>query len=171
MSSLDSPQDTYWPIPKLTDHMITFLHCCHLWRAVSSHSKIFSHLSFHLRNLWYNASLTVQSIFGPSIYGMYILLYTGCGAWGWVQLMYTSCSNFDSSCVLDSSWLASPSVSVSALLDGSLVTLAAHEDSSWLVSSSVNILVDGSLFCLQHVALYCSKLWSCLVGRLGWQVM
>ena len=81
ISSLDSTQDTYWSIPKSPDHVITFLHFWHLGRAVrhlgravSSHSKIFSHLSFHLRNLWYNALLTVQSISGPLMYGIYMLV-------------------------------------------------------------------------------------------------
>ena len=40
----------------------------------SSHSNIFSHLSLHLRNLLKNPSLTVQSIVGPSMYDIYILL-------------------------------------------------------------------------------------------------
>ena len=71
---LDNPQDTYWSIPKLLDQVITFLHFWHSGRVASSHSQIISHLSFHLRNLWYNASFTIQSIFGPLMYGIYILV-------------------------------------------------------------------------------------------------
>ena len=65
ISPLDNPQDTYWSIPNLPDQGITFLLFWHSGRAASSHSKIFLHLSFHLRNLWYSASLTIQSILDP----------------------------------------------------------------------------------------------------------
>ena len=36
----------------------------------SSQSNMFSHFSFHFRNLWYKLSFTVQLIFGPSICGI-----------------------------------------------------------------------------------------------------
>ena len=38
----------------------------------TSQSSIFSHLIFHFRNPWYKLSFYIQSIFGHSIYGIYI---------------------------------------------------------------------------------------------------
>ena len=38
---------------------------------------MFSHFSFHFRNLWYNPSFTIQSILGPSMYGTNV-----CPSWG-----------------------------------------------------------------------------------------
>ena len=70
ISSVSLIHYTYWSMPKSPDQAITFLHCCLSGNAASSHSTIFSHLRFHFRNLWYSPSLTVQSILGPSIYGM-----------------------------------------------------------------------------------------------------
>ena len=49
---------------------MTFLHFMESGNMTSSQSNMFSHFSFHLRNLWYKLSLTVQSIFGTSIYGI-----------------------------------------------------------------------------------------------------
>ena len=40
----------------------------------NSHSKMFSHLILHLMNLLYKLSLTVQSILGPSMYGINALV-------------------------------------------------------------------------------------------------
>ena len=54
----------------MLDQAIILLHCCLSGNAASSHSSIFLHLRCHFRNVWYSPSLTVQSILGPSIYGM-----------------------------------------------------------------------------------------------------
>ena len=71
-SSGGKHQDTYWSIPKSPDQAAISLHFLASDNIASSQSKIFSHLIFHFRNLWYKLSFTVQSIFGPSIYGIYI---------------------------------------------------------------------------------------------------
>ena len=55
-------------IPKSPLHTMTFLHFLESGNMASLQSNIFSHFSFHLRNLWYKLSFTVQPIFGPSIY-------------------------------------------------------------------------------------------------------
>ena len=65
-------QETYWSIPKSPLHAITFLHIFESGSTTSSQLKMFSHFSFYIKNLWYKPSLTVQSILGPSMYGMYI---------------------------------------------------------------------------------------------------
>ena len=80
-SSLGRFQDTYWSIPKSPIQATTFLHFWHSGSAASSHSIIFLHLSLHLRNLWYKPSLTVQSMWGPSMYGINMLGRT-CGCAG-----------------------------------------------------------------------------------------
>ena len=73
-SKLKSPSgkhhDPYWSIPKSPLHTMTFLHFFAFSNMASSQSRIFSHFSFHLRNLWYMLSFTVQSILGPSIEGI-----------------------------------------------------------------------------------------------------
>ena len=69
--------ETTKSISSSPDHAISFLHCLLSDRVVSLQSKIFSHFSFHFRNQWYKPSLTVQSILGPSMYGM-----NGC-SWVW----------------------------------------------------------------------------------------
>ena len=50
----------------------TFLHFFESGNIASLESKMFSHLSFDFMNLRYKPSLIVQSILGPSMYGMYI---------------------------------------------------------------------------------------------------
>ena len=72
-SAVGKHQETYWIIPKSTLHAITFLHFFDSGSIASSQSKMFLHLSFHFKNLWYKPSLTVQSILGPSMYGMYMV--------------------------------------------------------------------------------------------------
>ena len=67
MVSVDKLQETYWPMPKSPLHIITFLHCLFSGNMASSHSRMFSHLKYHFRNLWYRPSFTVQSILGPSM--------------------------------------------------------------------------------------------------------
>ena len=82
-SSFVKPHDTYWSIPKCPLQAMTFLHCWGSGRAASSHSSIFSHFNL------YKLSLTVQSILGPSIYGMNICCLTGlgaCGLLGWNEI-------------------------------------------------------------------------------------
>ena len=62
-----------------------FFHFLVSGNMASSQSRIFSHFSFHLRNLWCKISLIVQSILDPSIYGINIGC-TNCCAWlvdGW----------------------------------------------------------------------------------------
>ena len=78
--------DTYWSIPKSPDHAIIFLHCRHSGNATSSHSKIFSHLRCHFKNLWQSPSFTVQSTLGPSMYGM-TMLGTGSGLLGGLNVI------------------------------------------------------------------------------------
>ena len=99
--SVGKPQDTYWSMPKLPDQAMTFLHCSLSGNAVSSHSRMFSHFRHHFKNLWYKPSLTVQSILGPSMYGINIL-GNGCGCLGWWNVISGSgsCSELDCS-----SWL------------------------------------------------------------------
>ena len=58
---------TYWSIPKSPLYTVTFLHLFASGNMASSQSRIFSHFSFHLRNLWYKLSFTVQSMLHPSI--------------------------------------------------------------------------------------------------------
>ena len=72
-SSLGRPWDTYWLIPKSPLQATTFLHFWHSGRAASSHLSMFLHLSLHFKNLYYKPSFTVQSMWGPSIYGMYMV--------------------------------------------------------------------------------------------------
>ena len=71
-SSWGKHHDTYWSIPKSPDQATTFLHFLVSDSIASSQSNMFLHLVFHFRNLWYKLSFTVQCIFGPSIYGIYI---------------------------------------------------------------------------------------------------
>ena len=105
--SIGKSQETYWSMPKSPDQAITFLHCCLSGNAVSSHSSIFLHLRCHFRNLWYSPSLTVQSILGPSIYGMNVP-DANCGCLHGLSVTSGSCSWSE----LDSlSWLLSISSS------------------------------------------------------------
>ena len=60
-------QDTYWSIPKSPDQAIVFLHFLVSANIASLHSNMILHFNFHFRNMLYKLSLTVQSIFGPSI--------------------------------------------------------------------------------------------------------
>ena len=112
-SSLGMLQETYWSIPKSSPQAIIFLHCCFSGRDASSHSRMFSHFNLHLRKQWYSPTLTVQSIFGPSIQGMYMLEITWCNGCaggtkdGWKEI---SASGSWSELVL-SSWLSGTSVS------------------------------------------------------------
>ena len=46
-------QEIYWSIPKFPLHAMTFLHFLDSGNTASSQSRIFSHFSFYLRNLWY----------------------------------------------------------------------------------------------------------------------
>ena len=48
---------------------LLFLHFLDSDNIANSHCKMFLHLIFHLMNLLYKVSLTVQSILGPLIYG------------------------------------------------------------------------------------------------------
>ena len=80
--SLVKPHGMYWSIPKLPLQAINFWHCWGSGRAASSHSSIFSHFNFHFKKQWYQLSFTVQSILGPSIYGMNICCLTGLVACG-----------------------------------------------------------------------------------------
>ena len=80
-------QDTYWSIPKSPDQATTFLHFLASDNIASSQSNIFSHLIFHFRNLWYKLSFTVQFIFGPSIYAIYI----GCISCIWLVDGWINC--------------------------------------------------------------------------------
>ena len=89
--SVGRPQETYWSIPKSPDQVITFLHFCLSGNAASLHSRMFSHLGYHFRNLWYSPSLTVQSILGPSIYGMN-MLDINCGCLGGLSVTSVSYS-------------------------------------------------------------------------------
>ena len=65
--SSDKHHDTYWSIPKSLLYAMTFWHFFASCNMASLQWRIFSHFSFHLRNLWYKLSVTVQSIFGPLI--------------------------------------------------------------------------------------------------------
>ena len=105
--SVGKPQETYWSMPKSPDQAITFLHCYLSGNAASSHSSIFLHLRCHFKNLWYSPSLTVQSILGPSIYGMNVP-DGNCGSLHGLSVTSGSCSwsELDSS-----SWLLSISSS------------------------------------------------------------
>ena len=52
VSSLEGKfQDTYWSMPQSPLQAMTFLHCWCSGSAASLHSRIFSHLKCHLRNL------------------------------------------------------------------------------------------------------------------------
>ena len=95
-------QDTYWSIPKALDQAITFSYFLTSDNIASSQSNIFSYMIFHFRNLWYRLSFTVQSILGPSIYGIYIGCTTDC-VWlvdGWMNcglcITTSSLSEFES---------------------------------------------------------------------------
>ena len=97
-SSGSKHHDRYWSIPKSPLHAMTFLHFLESGNMASSQSNMFSHFSFHLRNLCYKISFTVQSIFGPSIYGINMDCIKGCG-WlidGWINywsFLMTTCVN------------------------------------------------------------------------------
>ena len=85
---LSSPM-THWSIPKSPLQAITFLHCWGSGRAASSHSTMFSHFNFHFKKQCYKLSLTVQSILGPSMYGLNVLCIAGlgaCGLLGWNEI-------------------------------------------------------------------------------------
>ena len=84
-SSADKHNDTYWSIPKSPLQAITFLHFCCSGSAASSHSRMFSHFKCHLKNLWYRASLTIQSILGPYMCGMNMFGITCCAIDGWKE--------------------------------------------------------------------------------------
>ena len=76
-------------------HAMTFLHFLESGSMASSQSNTFSHFSFHLRNIWYKLSFTVQSVFGPSIYGINMGCTKGCDwlADGWINCgLWTSIS-------------------------------------------------------------------------------
>ena len=60
ISSWVKHHDTYWSIPKSRIHAMTCLHLLDSGNMTSSQSNVFSHFSFHLRNLWYKLS----TIFG-----------------------------------------------------------------------------------------------------------
>ena len=95
--------DTYWSIPKSPLHTMTFLHFYDSVNMASLQSKIFSQFSFHLRNMWYKLSFTVQSIFDPSIYGINIgrIKYYGTLVAGWEHCgLCTSISTSE----LEESW-------------------------------------------------------------------
>ena len=94
-SSVDKHHEAYWSIPKSSLHAIPFLHFLDSESIAYSQSTIFSHFSFHFRNLEYKPPLTVQSISGPSMYGIYM-----CGT-NCVCLVDGCCS---SSCI-SVSWL------------------------------------------------------------------
>ena len=109
-SSSGKHHDTYWSIPKSPHHAMTFLHFLESGNMTSSQSNMFSHFSFHFRNLWYKLSFTVQSIFGPSIYGINMACTKGCG-WlvdGWINCgLWTSISTsqHEDSCeTIELSW-------------------------------------------------------------------
>ena len=94
MSLSVKPHETTRSIPSSPDHEISFLHCLLSERVASSHSRMFSHFSFHFRNRWYNPSFTVQSILGPSMYG------TNVGpSWGWIGHFYVCLSFLLSYCI------------------------------------------------------------------------
>ena len=108
-SSWGKHHDTYWSIPKSPDQAKTLLEFIASDSTASSQSSIFSHLIFHFWNLWYKLSFTVQSIFGPSMYGIYIC----CIACAWLveglncglcntDILESACNSF--SLVL-STWL------------------------------------------------------------------
>ena len=109
-SSVGWSHDTYWSIPKSPDHATTFLHFLDSDSIANSHSKMVSHLIFHLMNLLYKLSLTVQSILEPLIYGINILV----AAWGGLIITSwstsDSCSKLVSPCSLNSSGRTSSSV-------------------------------------------------------------
>ena len=77
--SVGKHHDTYWSIPKSPPHTMTFLHFIDSDNMVSSQSNLFSHFSFHLRNIWYKLPFTIQSIFGPSIYDINMGCTKECG--------------------------------------------------------------------------------------------
>ena len=93
-------QETYWSIPKWPLHAITTLHFFESGSIASSQSKMFSHLCFHFKNLWYKPSLTVQSILGPSMYGMYMAgtnctwLVDGCSSKTWILVSWSELASF-----------------------------------------------------------------------------
>ena len=89
VSSGDKSQDMNWSIPKSPDQATTFLHF-HVSESIANlQSNIFLHFIFHLMNLLFKLSSTVQFIFGPSMYGTYTLVGS------WCCLMHTSCSLSD----------------------------------------------------------------------------
>ena len=109
-SSGSQHHDIYWSIPKSPLHAMTFLHFLESGNMASLQSNMFSHFNFHLRNLWYKLSFTVQSIFGPSIYGIIMGCTKGCG-WlvdGWINCgLWTSIStsHLEDSCeTIEVSW-------------------------------------------------------------------
>ena len=86
VSSGVKSHEIYWSMPKSPDQATTFLHFLASESIANSQSNIFSHFIFHLMNLLYKLSSTVQFILGPSMYGTYILVGAWCG------LTNTSCS-------------------------------------------------------------------------------
>ena len=77
-SSFDNHQYPYWSMPKSPPQVMTFLHFWCSGSATSSHCRVFSHFKHHFKNLWLRASLTVQSISGPSMCGMNMFGIASC---------------------------------------------------------------------------------------------
>ena len=109
-SSGSKHHDTYGSIPKSPLYTMTFLHSLESGNMASTQSNLLSHFSFHLRTLWYKLSFTVQSIFGPSIYGINLGCRKGC-AWlvdSWINCgLWTSISTseLEDSCeTIEVSW-------------------------------------------------------------------
>ena len=94
-SSVGKHQETYWSFLKSLHHAMIFLYFIDSSNIANSQSRIFSHFSFYLRNLWYRLSFTIQSILDPSIYGIN-MGGKNCCAWhinGWkLGGLYTSIS-------------------------------------------------------------------------------
>ena len=87
VSSGDKSQDMNWSIPRSPDQATTFLHFHASESRANSQSNIFSHFIFHLMNLLYKLSSTVQFTLGPSMYGPYAL-------WGLGVVLLTLLAHF-----------------------------------------------------------------------------
>ena len=131
-----------WSIPKSPDQATTFLHFHASESIANLQSNIFSHFIFHLMNLLYKLSSTVQFILGPSIYGTYALVG------GWCCLMDTSCSLFDSCSKLVSS-------------SGRTVLLVCG--SHWAFLFALGILVLLYLWSSYKLSLYLFLMWFSLL--------
>ena len=90
-SSVDRLQEAYWSMPKSPLKAITFLYFLLSESISSSQSRIFLHFKCHFRNMWYRASLTVQSILRPVMQGMN-MLEIRCVWDGW-KVTFWSCSS------------------------------------------------------------------------------